>query len=313
MGKEYDDNDDFSIYDTDLETMAQNRRMRKKGGKNTARKKSFANTYAADMEEETIKIKSERAKRSFDEESFSEKYGNDFDEDKKDYLDDDFEDDDFEDDDFEDDDFEDDELEDGEFEDEDISDEDTSDDDLEDNGDENGEAVAAPVTESAANAAAAADKSNMKKKKKPMSLKRKFFTILASILGIYAVLLVAFILINYAGGGDPSTPPTPANVIKTVAEKTGEVVVGKVPDRTVVLMMVIDKEYDDKGEYQYPRTDSLVLANYDNVNKRLSMMSIPRDTIVEVSDEMFAKMRSEFPEPGKKQMKINAIYHYGGK
>ena len=54
MGKEYDDNDDFSIYDTDLETMAQNRRLRKRGGK----KASFADTYAADMEEETIKVKS---------------------------------------------------------------------------------------------------------------------------------------------------------------------------------------------------------------------------------------------------------------
>ena len=157
-------------------------------------------------------------------------------------------------------------------------------------------------------------KNSKKSPKKKMSLKRKFFTILCTILGIYAVMVLAFLGITYFGGGDPETPPTPGNVFNAVAEKTKEVVVGKVPDRTIVLLMVIDDEYDDNtGEYLYPRTDSIVLANYDNVNKRLTMMSIPRDTIIEVSDEMFAKMRAEFPEPGKKQMKINAVYHYGGK
>ena len=317
MGKEYDDNDDFSIYDADLEEMANKRRMRKKSGK----KASFADTYAADMEEETIKIKSGRPKRSFEnaeteqKESFSDKYNDDFDEDIYEDIDEDIDENISENEELPDEDTEDDP--DGDF-DEYAEDTDEAD-ELQENGsgDTDGQGSAAAVVTKNAETAAPnenSDNKDMKKKKKPMSLKRKFFTILASILGIYAVLLVAFIIINYSEGGDPSTPPTPGNVIKTVAEKTGEVVVGKVPDRTTVLMMVIDKEYSDEtGEYQYPRTDSLVLANYDNVNKRLSLMSIPRDTIVEVSDEMFAKMRSEFPEPGKKQMKINAIYHYGGK
>ncbi|MBR1735884.1 MAG: LCP family protein, partial [Firmicutes bacterium] len=122
-----------------------------------------------------------------------------------------------------------------------------------------------------------------------------------------------FLGITYLDGDSTEIPANPTEMIKKVAQKTQEVVVGKVPDRTTVLMFVIDKEYDDvTGEYLYPRTDSIVLANYDNVNKRLSMMSIPRDTIVEVSDDMYNKLCAEFPEPGKKQMKINAIYHYAG-
>ncbi|MBR6399982.1 MAG: LCP family protein [Firmicutes bacterium] len=79
-----------------------------------------------------------------------------------------------------------------------------------------------------------------------------------------------------------------------------------VPDRTIVLLMVTD---EDKT-----RTDSMVLANYDNINKKLTLVSIPRDIMVEVTDEDFRIMRSEYPEPSVdgQVMKMNHIHHYGG-
>ena len=303
MSKEYEENDDFSVYESDLETELEASRRARRKAKEKRQGISVADTYKADFEDDTIKVKSTREKRTKeDAEKFSEKYADDFENtvvydpseikayeeeataEIKDYTES----------------MDADKLEETEY------------------------TVATPAPEetaaapfetaetSAENKAAETEAAPMKKKK--WSLKRKFFTILCSILGVYAVMVLAFLGITYFGGGDPDTPVTPQNVIKTVAEKTQEVVVGKVPDRTIVLLMVIDDEYDDKtGEYLYPRTDSIVLANYDNVNKRLTMMSIPRDTIVEVSDETYTKMRSEFPDPGKKQMKINAIYHYGGK
>ncbi len=302
MGKEYDENDDFSVYEADLETeIEQSRRARKKArdkrlGINTA------DTYKADFEEDTIKVKSTRKKREPKAESFSDKYDVDFEEEKNtkaaaeearavyaedidDRTDDDIL-----------------ELEEADKEEKIEPEEDITRDEP------------AAVSAKAVSEDASMKKNGAKRPKKKMSLKKKFFVILCSILGIYAVFVVAFLCITYFGGGDPDTPVTPGNVISTVAEKTKEVVVGKVPDRTIVLLMVIDKEIDDNtGEYLYPRTDAIVLANYDHVNKRLTMMSIPRDTIIEVSDEMYQKMRAEFPEPGKKQMKINAVYHYGGK
>ena len=288
MGKEYEENDDFSVYEADLDELAESRRTRRRSKEDRHAAKTVAETYKADFDEDTIKVKSTREKRKKDaEEGFSDKYADDFEHtrvftpvniDKP--------------------------------EPEQAAEQEESTDAPEQPGTDS-----VPETPAAEeNADAAAENVPMKKKKKKWSLKRRFMTILCSILGVYAVMVLAFLAITYFGGGDPNTPVTPQNVIKTVAEKTQEVVVGKVPDRTIVLLMVIDDEYNEQtGEYLYPRTDSIVLANYDHVNKRLTMMSIPRDTIIEVSDEMYKKMCAEFPEPGKKQMKINAVYHYGGK
>lgn len=60
------------------------------------------------------------------------------------------------------------------------------------------------------------------------------------------------------------------------------------------------------------RTDTLMLGTFDKSSKNITLISIPRDTYVTVSDENFAKMKEEYPQPGSSSMKINAVHHYGG-
>ncbi len=92
--------------------------------------------------------------------------------------------------------------------------------------------------------------------------------------------------------------------MKNIALPSEMNITADIPDRTIVLLMVTD---EDKT-----RTDSMVLANYDNVNKKLTLVSIPRDIMVEVTDEDYRIMCSEYPEPGSQIMKMNHIHHFGG-
>jgi len=55
-----------------------------------------------------------------------------------------------------------------------------------------------------------------------------------------------------------------------------------------------------------------MLASFHKKTKEVSILSIPRDTYVTVSEENFALMREEFPQPGSRNMKINAVHHFGG-
>lgn len=143
---------------------------------------------------------------------------------------------------------------------------------------------------------------------RPRRKKKGFFRKLISLacvllVGYAAVIAVTWGLAAYrASQGEPwpelaqsdSPLPVPAPVLP------------QVPDRTIVLLMVTD---EDKT-----RTDSMVLANYDNVNKKMTLVSIPRDIMVEVTDENFRIMRSEYPEPREdgQVMKMNHIHHFGG-
>ncbi len=145
-----------------------------------------------------------------------------------------------------------------------------------------------------------------KNKKKKKSLKAKFLTIVFAIVGIYAVIIVGCLGYTYLNLDPESTEtiPTPGDIIGNVTKEITDIATGNIPERTTFLLLVTD---EDKT-----RTDTIVLGNYDNVNGRLSMVSIPRDTIVSVSAATYEVMRSEYPEPGSKVMKINAIHHYGG-
>ncbi len=60
------------------------------------------------------------------------------------------------------------------------------------------------------------------------------------------------------------------------------------------------------------RTDTLMLGVFDKKTKAISLVSIPRDSYVTVSDETYARMNEEYPQPGSKSMKINAVHHFGG-
>ncbi len=75
-----------------------------------------------------------------------------------------------------------------------------------------------------------------------------------------------------------------------------------IPDKTNFLLMATDKDGT--------RTDTIMILSFDKTQDSISVMSVPRDTYVTVSDEMFQEMSSEYPEPGSKSMKINAVHHF---
>ncbi len=66
----------------------------------------------------------------------------------------------------------------------------------------------------------------------------------------------------------------------------------------------------DKGG---TRTDTLMLGALNSGFKsELTLISIPRDTLVSVSDENYNYMQSQYPEPSRQDMKINEVYHFAG-
>ena len=76
------------------------------------------------------------------------------------------------------------------------------------------------------------------------------------------------------------------------------------PPVTNVLIMATDEDGT--------RTDTLMLASFAKKTKEISLLSVPRDTYVTVSEENFKLMREDFPQPGSRNMKINAVHHFGG-
>lgn len=141
--------------------------------------------------------------------------------------------------------------------------------------------------------------------KKKKGCLHTLFVLLCIGLVVYAVGVLGIMVYSYFDEDD-STDWTAESfdINKKLGETAQKFVVGEVPDRTIALLMITDK---DKT-----RTDSMILANYDNVNKRLTLVSIPRDIMVEVTDENYRIMRSEYPEPGHQIMKMNHIHHFGG-
>ncbi len=77
------------------------------------------------------------------------------------------------------------------------------------------------------------------------------------------------------------------------------------PVKTTFLIMATDQDGT--------RTDTIMYGVFDKNEKDISLMSIPRDTYITVDDDVYLKMREEFPQPGSKSMKINTVHHYGGK
>lgn len=62
------------------------------------------------------------------------------------------------------------------------------------------------------------------------------------------------------------------------------------------------------------RTDTLMLGvlNATASNSEITLISVPRDTLVSVSDNTYEKMCEEYPQPSGHGMKINEIYHFAG-
>ncbi|MDE6181582.1 MAG: LCP family protein, partial [Eubacteriales bacterium] len=89
-------------------------------------------------------------------------------------------------------------------------------------------------------------------------------------------------------------------------DKAVEKVRDNLPEYTNILLACTDKS---EG-----RTDGIMLISYNSVSKKISVVSIPRDTKVSIPDDMWEVMVQNFPvirndNPSLK--KINAIPNYG--
>lgn len=139
-----------------------------------------------------------------------------------------------------------------------------------------------------------------KKRKKKRSLKAKFFMVLSLVLFVYCSGALAYF--GYQYYIEDSTN------VKNDSDRDNiglldSLVKPKLKERTTFAIMGVDKEGD--------RTDTIMLCCYNQTLDELSIISVPRDTLIEVSHEAFNMLQEEFPEPGQRGMKINAIYHYG--
>lgn len=76
------------------------------------------------------------------------------------------------------------------------------------------------------------------------------------------------------------------------------------PRRTVFLVAGTDEDGT--------RTDAIMLCSLNSWTGEITLLSIPRDTYIKVSEENYKKMRSSYPEPARQGMKITEIHHYAG-
>lgn len=141
---------------------------------------------------------------------------------------------------------------------------------------------------------------NKKPTKKEKSAMGKYFSIVFSILSIYAVAVVCFF--TYAYFTDTSESKG-GGIINGIVDKVSDAIEPKIPERTLALVAVTDIE---EG-----RTDTIMLVDYNCINNKVTLMSIPRDTKVTVSQDVFNVMANNYPVLKSSTMKINAINYYG--
>lgn len=139
-------------------------------------------------------------------------------------------------------------------------------------------------------------KRNRRKKKK--SLAKRFFRIVFSILTLYFIGVVCFFVYAFITDKPSSNDSFVDKVVNKVAPKT--------PERTLALIACTDE-----GE---GRTDGIMLVDYNSVNNQISVVSIPRDTKVNIPPDMWEVMVQNEPsiaydDPSFK--KINSIPNYG--
>lgn len=145
-------------------------------------------------------------------------------------------------------------------------------------------------------------KKTKKKRKRKKSLIGKFFNVLFSILSIY--FLIILILFSYSYFSfDKNKNVNKENM--GLIDKAVEKLKPTVPERTNVLLAVTD---ESEG-----RTDGIMLLSYNSVNKKVSIISIPRDTRIKVPGYMWEEMIKNFPGIRNQDpiIKINAIPNFG--
>lgn len=136
------------------------------------------------------------------------------------------------------------------------------------------------------------------KRKKKKSLAKRFFRIVFSILTLYFIGVVCFFVYAFITDKPSSNDSFVDKVVNKVAPKA--------PERTLALIACTDE-----GE---GRTDGIMLVDYNSVNNQISVVSIPRDTKVNIPPDMWEVMVQNEPsiaydDPSFK--KINSIPNYG--
>ncbi len=143
------------------------------------------------------------------------------------------------------------------------------------------------------------------KRKKKRSTKAKFFMFLTVLLTICCVAVSAFIVCFYLGVFDDIdiNSESNENQSESAISALTNMIMPTMPERTTFLIAGTD---EDKT-----RTDTIMVGCYNSELEELTLVSIPRDTLVEVDDETYRLMVEHYPEPGQRGMKINALHHYG--
>lgn len=146
-------------------------------------------------------------------------------------------------------------------------------------------------------------KSGKGKKKRKRSFKAKFFMFLTVLLTICCVAVTAFIVCFYLGVFDQKEIKEKEKKEDNPVSTFTNIIKPSLPERTTFLLAGTD---EDKT-----RTDTIMVGCYNSELKELTLVSIPRDTIVYVDDQTYELMNEHYPEPGQQGMKVNALHHYG--
>ncbi len=138
-----------------------------------------------------------------------------------------------------------------------------------------------------------------KRRRKKKSGVGLFFKVLLSVIVLYSAVVGCYIGYTYLNNDEEDDFFSGQN---QVANAVSNALKPVLPAYTNLVVLGTDEEGT--------RTDTIMVLNYNSKTGKLTLISVPRDSYIEVSDEDFDAMQSEYPEPGSKQMKINHVYHY---
>lgn len=140
-----------------------------------------------------------------------------------------------------------------------------------------------------------------RKRKKKRSLVGRFFTILFSILFVYFGALGGYIAYTYLNSNEEddyflnNSGFIPTSFLPSFSP----------PERTTFLLAGVD---DDET-----RTDTIMLACLNSVTNDISLISIPRDTLIKLTPEGYSEIQEHSSGKLSKELKVNAIHSKAGK
>ncbi len=138
-----------------------------------------------------------------------------------------------------------------------------------------------------------------RRKKKNKGCFTYILSVLFSVLILYSAVIGCYIGYTYLNENEDDNFFEGEN---QVAKAFTEAVKPVLPTETNFVVFGTDEDGT--------RTDTIMVLNYNSKYDKLTLISVPRDSYIYVSDEDFDAMCSEYPEPGHNGMKINTVYHY---